>query len=192
MPIEAGAFYIMDMGYIDYHRLYRIQQSGGFFVIRAKENMAFDRVYIHSVHKELGIQVDQTIKFTHQQSQLKYPAHLRRIKFYDREKDKTFIFLTNHFEIDATTIAGLYKERWKIKSFYGTSENAIHCQIWIAICTYHLVAIAKKKLKIGHSLYSFLQVISISIFEKEPVNQLVSNSDSHFKDSDFYNQLILF
>jgi transposase len=110
MPIEAGAFYIMD--------------------------------------KELGIQVDQTIKFTHQQSQLKYPAHLRRIKFYDREKDKTFIFLTNHFEIDATTIAGLYKERWKIelffrwikqhlkiKSFYGTSENAIHCQIWIAICT---------------------------------------------------------
>jgi hypothetical protein len=107
MPIEAGAFYIMDMVYIDYYRLYRIQQSGGFFVIRAKENMAFDRVYRHSVHKELGIQVDQTIKFTHQQSQLKYPAYLRRIKFYNREKDKTFIFLTNHFEIDATTIACL-------------------------------------------------------------------------------------
>jgi IS4 transposase len=179
MPIEGGAFCIMDMGYIDYHRLYRIQQFGGFFVIRAKENMAFDRVYSHSSDKELGIKVDQTIKFTHQQSQLKYPALLRRIKFYDREKDKTFIFLTNNFEIDATTIAGLYKERWKIelffrwikqhlkiKSFYGTSENAIHCQIWIAICTYLLVAIAKKKLKIGQSLYSFLQVISISIFDK--------------------------
>jgi hypothetical protein len=119
--------------------------------------MAFDRVYSHSVRKELGIQVDQTIKFTHQQSQIKYPGHLRRIKFHNREKDKTFIFLTNHFDIEATTIAGLYKERWKIeffrwikqhlkiKSFYGTSENAIHCQIWIAICTYLLVAITKKK-----------------------------------------------
>lgn len=148
----------------------------------------------------MGIKVDQTIKFTHQQSQQKYPAHLRRIKFYHREKDKTFTFLTNHVDIDATTIAGLYKERWKIelffrwikqhlkiKTFYGTSENEIHCQIWIAICTYLLVAIAKKKLKIEQSLYSFLQVISISIFEKEPVNQLVRNSDSHFKDYEFPN-----
>jgi transposase len=205
LPIEAGAFYIMDMGYIDYQRLFRIQQAGAFFVIRAKENMAFDRVYSHTAKKEVGIQVDQTIKFTHQQSQAKYPSHLRRIKFHDLEKNKTFIFLTNHFEVEATTIAGLYKERWKIelffkwikqhlkiKSFYGTSENAIHCQIWIAICSYLIVAIAKKKLKIQQTLYSFLQVISISIFEKEPINQLVSNSDSHFKDSDFANQLILF
>lgn len=184
MPIEAGAFYVMDMGYVDYHRLYRIQQSGGFFVIRAKENMAFDRVYSHAGHTELGIKVDQTIKFTHQQSQQEYPAHLRRIKFYHREQAKTYIFLINHFDIEATTIAGLCKERWKIelfsrwlkqhlkiKSLYGTSENAIHCQIWIAICTYLLVAIAKKKLKIGQSLYSFLQVISISIFKKDLVNQ---------------------
>ena len=203
---RKNCFFAIDVPVdIDYQRLFRIQQAGGFFVIRAKENMAFDRVYSHCVHKELGIQVDQTIKFTDQQSQIKYPGHLRRIKFHNQEKDKTFIFLTNHFDIDATTIAGLYKERWKIelffrwikqhlkiKSFYGTSENAIHCQIWSAICTYLLVAIAKKKLKIGQSLYSFLQVISISIFEKEPVNQLVSNSTSHFKDSDFSNQLILF
>jgi transposase len=205
LPIEAGAFYIMDMGYIDYQRLFRIQQAGGFFVIRAKENMAFDRVYSHSAKKEVGIQVDQTIKFTHPQSQAKYPSHLRRIKFHDLEKNKTFIFLTNHFDIEATIIAGLYKERWKIelffkwikqhlkiKSFYGTSENAIHCQIWIAICSYLIVAIAKKKLKIQQTLYSFLQIISISIFEKEPINQLVSNSESHFKDSDFSNQLNLF
>jgi transposase len=107
IPIKAGAFYIMDMGYIDYLRLYRIQQAGGFFVIRTKENMAFNRVYSHASDNQLGIQVDQTIKFTNQQSQLKYPAHLRRIKFYDREKDKTFIFLANHFEIDAPRIAGL-------------------------------------------------------------------------------------
>jgi len=200
LPIEAGAFYIMDMGYIDYQRLFRIQQAGAFFVIRAKENMAFDRVYSHSAKKEVGIQVDQTIKFTHPQSQAKYPSHLRRIKFHDLEKNKTFIFLTNHFDIEATTIAGLYKERWKIelffkwikqhlkiKSFYGTSENAIHCQIWIAICSYLIVAIAKKKLKIQQTLYSFLQVISISIFEKEPINQLVSNNQSHFKDSNFSN-----
>jgi len=205
LPIEAGAFYIMDMGYIDYQRLFRIQQAGAFFVIRAKENMAFDRVYSHSAKKEVGIQVDQTIKFTHPQSQAKYPSHLRRIKFHDLEKNKTFIFLTNHFDIEATTIAGLYKERWKIelffkwikqhlkiKSFYGTSENAIHCQIWIAICSYLIVAIAKKKLKIQQTLYSFLQVISISIFEKEPINQLVSNNQSHFKDSNFSNQLNLF
>jgi transposase len=205
LPIEAGAFYIMDMGYIDYQRLFRIQQAGGFFVIRAKENMAFDRVYSHSAKKEVGIQVDQTIKFTLPQSQAKYPSHLRRIKFHDLKKNKTFIFLTNHFDIEATTIAGLYKERWKIelffkwikqhlkiKSFYGTSENAIHCQIWIAICSYLIVAIAKKKLKIQQTLYSFLQVISISIFEKEPINQLVSNGESHFKDSDFSNQLNLF
>ena len=205
LPIEAGAFYIMDMGYIDYQRLFRIQQAGAFFVIRAKENMAFDRVYSHSAKKEVGIQVDQTIKFTHPQSHAKYPSHLRRIKFYDLEKNKTFIFLTNHFDIEATIIAGLYKERWKIelffkwikqhlkiKSFYGTSENAIHCQIWIAICSYLIVAIDKKKLKIQQTLYSFLQIISISIFEKEPINQLVSNGESHFKDSDFSNQLNLF
>jgi len=205
LPIEAGAFYIMDMGYIDYQRLFRIQQAGAFFVIRAKENMAFDRVYSHSAKKEVGIQVDQTIKFTHPQSQAKYPSHLRRIKFHDLEKNKTFIFLTNHFDIEATIIAGLYKERWKIelffkwikqhlkiKSFYGTSENAIHCQIWIAICSYLIVAIAKKKLKIQQTLYSFLQVISISIFEKEPINQLVSNNQSHFKDSNFSNQLNIF
>jgi len=205
LPIEAGAFYIMDMGYIDYQRLFRIQQAGAFFVIRAKENMAFDRVYSHSAKKEVGIQVDQTIKFTHPQSQAKYPSHLRRIKFHDLEKNKTFIFLTNHFDIEATTIAGLYKERWKIelffkwikqhlkiKSFYGTSENAIHCQIWIAICSYLIVAIAKKKLKIQQTLYSLLQVISISIFEKEPINQLVSNNQSHFKDSNFSNQLNIF
>jgi IS4 transposase len=118
VPIEAGTFYIMDMGYIDYHRLYRIQQTGRFFVIRAKENTAFDRVYSHPADKGLGIKVDQTIKYTHLHSKVKYPAHLRRIKFYGREKDKTFIFLTNNFEINATLIAGLYKEQWKIEPFF--------------------------------------------------------------------------
>lgn len=205
IPIQAGAFYVMDMGYTDYHRLYKIKQAGAYFIIRAKSNMAYERVYSHKSNKAVGVQVDQTIKFAVYQSFKCYPEHLRRVKFYDLNKDKTFVFLTNNFELEALSIAGLYKERWKvelffqwikqhlrIKSFYGTSENAVQSQIWISICTYLMVAIAKKKLKIDLSLYHFLQIISVSIFEKEPVNQLVSNSDLHIKDSSFSNQLILF
>lgn len=205
LPIQPGAFYVMDMGYIDYHRLYKIHKSGGYFVIRAKENMSYDRVYSHQVYREFGIGVDQTIKFRNHVSKEKYPDHLRRIKYTDYEKNKTFFFLTNHFGIEAIKIAGIYRERWKIelffrwikqhlriKSFYGTSENAVHCQIWIAICTYLLVAIAKKRLQISASLYSFLQIISISIFEKEPVNQLVRDSSSQIKDYEFSNQLKMF
>jgi transposase len=205
LPIQPGAFYVMDMGYIDYHRLYKIHKSGAYFVIRAKENMSYDRVYSHQAYREFGIGVDQTIKFRNHVSKEKYPDHLRRIKYTDYEKDKTFFFLTNHFGIEAIKIAGIYRERWKIelffrwikqhlriKSFYGTSENAVHCQIWIAICTYLLVAIAKKRLQISASLYSFLQIISISIFEKEPVNQLVRDSSSQIKDYEFSNQLKMF
>jgi transposase len=205
LPIQPGAFYVMDMGYIDYHRLYKIHKSGAYFVIRAKENMSYDRVYSHRAYREFGIGVDQTIKFRNHVSKEKYPDHLRRIKYTDYEKNKTFFFLTNHFGIEAIKIAGIYRERWKIelffrwikqhlriKSFYGTSENAVHCQIWIAICTYLLVAIAKKRLQISASLYSFLQIISISIFEKEPVNQLVRDSSSQIKDYEFSNQLKMF
>ena len=167
--------------------------------------MSYDRVYSQLAYRELGIGVDQSIKFKNPQSKQKYPDHLRRIKYSDYEKDKTFIFLTNQFEIESIKIAGLYRERWKIelffkwikqnlriKSFYGTSENAVHCQIWIAICTYLQVAIAKKKLNINASLYSFLQIISISIFEKEYINQLVSSFDSQIKDCESSNQLKMF
>ena len=164
---ERGAIYVMDMGYIDYERLYRIHQSQGFFVTRAKTNMAFKRLYSRTVDKTKGLRCDQSIRVTGYYAKKHYPELIRRIKYYDEETDRTYVFLTNNFKYEALTVAQLYKERWKIelffkwikqhlriKSFFGNSPNAVFSQIWIAICCYLLVAIVKKKINSEHSLYT--------------------------------------
>lgn len=185
--IEAGAYYIMDRGYLDFGRLYRIHQQGAFFVTRAKKNFAFERLYSNKIEKEIGIRCDQIIKLTGYQTAKNYPEKLRRIKYFDKETNHTFVFLTNDFNIEAKTIASLYKHRWqielffkwikqhlKIKSFWGYSENAVKTQICIAICIYLLIAIVKKKLKIERNLYEILQILSISPFDRSPLSKLIS------------------
>lgn len=202
---EAGAFYIIDKGYYDFERLYKIDQAKAFFVIRAKKNLKFQRIYSHSVNKSTGLRCDQTIKLTGQKSALVYPDKLRRIKFYDESKPKTYVFLTNNFDLDALTIAKLYKNRWriellfkwikqhlKIKKFWGQSENAVKSQIWIAVCTYLLVAILKKQLNLEASLYEILQIMSVSLFDKTPVNQLLMKKELQIEENKTPNQLILF
>ena len=188
--IEASAIYIMDRGYLDFARLYAIHQSSGFFVIRAKRNFNFRRLYSHAIDKSTGIQCDQTIVPQNFYAQKNYPEKLRRIRYLDATTNKRIIFLTNNFTLPAKTIAELYRCRWhvelffkwikqhlRIKSFYGTSENAIKTQIWIAISIYVLVAIVKKELKLDHSLYTILQVLSVTLFEKEPILQVLTNND---------------
>ena len=202
---EPGAFYVMDKGYYDFERLYRIDQSEAFFVIRAKSNLKFQRIYSHPVDKTKGLRCDQIIKLTGQKSALAYPEKLRRVKFYDESKPKTYIFLTNNFELDALVIADLYKNRWrielffkwikqhlKIKKFWGHSENAVKTQIWMAICTYLLVADLKKQLNLSASLYEILQILSVSLFDKTPVNQLLMKHDLQIQKNQLHNQLMLF
>lgn len=184
---EAGAYYIMDRGYLDYERLFKINSSGAFFITRAKSNLSFERLYSNEVKKELGIKCDQIIKFSNFYAIKKYPEKLRRIKYFDKETNKYYVFLTNDFNIEAKTIADLYKYRWqielffkwikqhlKIRAFWGYSANAVKTQICIAICTYLLVAIIKKKLKIKRNLYEILQILSISAFDRIPLNKLIS------------------
>ena len=179
ITIEPGAIYVMDRGYLDFKRLYYLHQKGAFFIIRAKKNTAYRRVYSRQIDKTTGLRCDQTIRLTGYYSKKDYPEQMRRIKFFDKETGNTYVFLTNNFEFDALLICLLYKERWKvelffkwikqhlrIKAFYGTSYNAVCCQIWIAVCSYLLVAIVKKKLKLEHSLYTLLQIFSITLFEK--------------------------
>lgn len=205
LTFEAGAFYIIDKGYYDFERLYKIDQAKAFFVIRAKKNLKFQRIYTHPIDKSTGLRCDQTIKLTGQKSALAYPDKLRRIKFYDESKPKTYVFLTNNFELDALTITKLYKNRWrielffkwikqhlKIKKFWGQSENAVKTQIWIAVCTYLLVAILKKQLNLEASLYEILQILSVSLFDKTPVNQLLMKQELQIEENDTHNQLILF
>ena len=202
---EAGAFYIVDKGYYDFERLYQINQAKAFFVIRAKKNLQFKRLYSHPVDKSTGLKCDQTIKLTGTKSETLYPDKLRRIKFFDETKPKTYIFLTNNFELDAFTITILYKNRWhielffkwikqhlKIKKFWGQSENAVKTQIWIAVCTYLLVAIIKKQLKSKLSLYEILQILSVSVFDKTPLNQLLMKDNLHLPDNNVHNQLTIF
>jgi Domain of unknown function (DUF4372)/Transposase DDE domain len=204
ITFEADAVYVMDKGYIDFKRLYKIEIAKAYFVTRAKDNLAFSRVYSHPVDKNTGLRCDQTIKLTVAKSAKEYPIHLRRVKYYDKELKKIFVFLTNNFEFTALEIALLYKNRWKIelffkwikqhlkiKSFWGESENAVKVQVWIAICTYLTVAIAKKELKLERSLYEILQILSVSIFDKTPVNQLLMYSDLQNIEDDPHNQLIL-
>jgi hypothetical protein len=201
--IEPGAIYVMDKGYVDYFRFYSlIHQQRGFFVTRAKDNMAARRVYSRKVDKTTGLKYDQSVKLTGFYIKKDYPDYLRRIKYQDEETGKIYVFLTNNFELSALLIAQLYKERWKIelffkwikqhlriKSFYGTSRNAVYCQIWIAICMYLLVAILKKRLKLDHSLYTLLQIFSLTLFEKVTINELFTNSIYKPIGSDNTNQL---
>jgi len=205
IDFEPGAFYIVDKGYYDFTRLFRINTSSSFFVIRAKKNLTCRRIYSTKVDKNSGLKYDQVIKLTNYKSQKDYPNKLRRIKYYDAEKAKTYIFLTNNFQVDALTIAQLYKNRWqielffkwikqhlKIKKFWGQSKNAVKTQIWIAVCTYLIVAILKKQIKTDLSLYNILQILSVSLFDKTPVNQLLINTDLHSEDNLAHNQLKMF
>jgi len=205
LHFEPGAFYIVDKGYYDFLRLYRVNQAKSFFVIRAKSNLKFKRVYSHPVDKTTGLRCDQTIKLTGTKTKLYYPEYLRRIKFFDSTKSKTYVFLTNNFELDPLVIALLYKSRWqielffkwikqhlKIKKFWGESENAVKTQIWIAVCTYLIVAILKRQISSNKSLYEILQILSVSAFDKTPINQLLCRTDLQISKNDIHNQLILF
>ena len=202
---EANSFYIMDKGYIDYKRLYRIHKCDAFFVIRAKDNMNYRRLYSRTVDKTKGVLCDQTIMLNGFYAAKDYPEKIRRIKFYDQESRKTFIFLTNNLHLKATEVAQLYKHRWKIevffrwikqhlkiKSFWGQSENAVKTQVWIAVSVYVLVAIAKKKFMIKQSLYEILQILSISIFERMPINQLFQQTQKQYFKELNHNQLKMF
>jgi len=205
LPIEPGAFYIMDKAYIDYARLYRLHQQAAFFLTRAKKNLDAKRRESRIVDKTTGLRSDQTIVLAGVKSSQSYPEALRRIHYYDIETGKRFVFLTNNFVLPALTIAQLYKCRWqielffkwikqhlRIKAFYGTSPNAVRTQIWIAISVYVLVAIVKKELKIERSLSEILQILSVNPFEKTPVLQLLTNPTSSFPDTPFPKQLTLF
>lgn len=205
VPLEAGAFYLIDRGYFDTQRLHDIRQAGAFFVIRWKRNVSYKRLYSHPVNqkdREGGIRCDQTIRFDGDMSKGGYPEKLRRIKFYDKETNKTYIFFTNHFGVEAGIIAELYKQRWqvelffkwikqhlKIQCFWGRSRNAVYTQIWIAICTYLLVAILKKTLKAEQSIYDILQILSTSLFDKTPLISLLSDQEYQKKDTEFQEAL---
>lgn len=202
---EANSFYIMDRGYVDYKRLYKIHSCGAFFVTRAKDNMNYRRLYSHPKDILNGIIYDQTIMLNNHYAALHYPEKMRRIKFKDGETNKILIFLTNNFHLKATEIAQLYKHRWKIelffkwikqhlkiKSFWGQSENAVKTQVWIAVSVYVIVAIAKKHFMIKQSLYEILQVLSISVFEKMPINQLFQQTQLQYFKEQEHNQLSMF
>ena len=205
LPIEPGAFYIMDKAYIDYARLYRLHQQAAFFLTRAKKNLDAKRRESRIVDKTTGLRSDQTIVLAGVKSSQSYPEALRRIHYYDIETGKRFVFLTNNFVLPALSIAQLYKCRWqielffewikqhlRIKAFYGTSPNAVRTQIWIAISVYVLVAIVKKELKIERSLSEILQILSVNPFEKTHVLQLLTNPTNSFPDTPFPKQLTLF
>jgi hypothetical protein len=205
IAFEAGCFYVMDRGYVDFARLYRLHLALAFFVIRAKSNLQYRRVCSHPVDKATGLRCDQTIVLTGVKTAGDYPMQLRRVKFYDAEHDKLFVFLTNNFALPALTIAQLYRCRWqvelffkwikqhlRIKAFFGTSENAVKTQVWIAISAYVLVAIVKKRLAVEASLYTILQVLSLTLFEKTPLIQLLNNSVVSPAEGDIAMQLNLF
>ena len=204
LVFEPGAIYIFDKAYVDFARLYGIHQSLAFFVTRAKSNFVFKRLYSRPVDKSTGIRADQIIMVTGFYTLLDYPEKLRRIRYYDIETKKRFVFLTNNFTLPAIVIAKLYKCRWqvelffkwikqhlRIKAFYGTSENALKTQIWIAISVYVLVAIVKKLLKLDRSLYTILQILSVTTFEKTPILQVLSAPNYENDTSDDDNQLNL-
>jgi hypothetical protein len=193
IPFESGSIYVMDRGYLDFARLFNIHLESAFFVTRAKKNFDFIRLYSRPVDKSGGVQCDQVIRLAGVQVKDDYPEKLRRIRYYDAEQDKLLVFITNNFILPAEIIAALYHNRWKvelffkwikqhlrIKAFYGTSDNAVKTQIWIAISVYVLVAIVKKQLNLECSLYTMLQILSVNVFEKTPILQAFSNYD--FKD----------
>ncbi|MDD3997884.1 MAG: IS4 family transposase [Sphaerochaetaceae bacterium] len=200
---EQGAFYLMDRGYIDYTRLHRFSAEGASFVIRAKENLRFRRLYSRKVNKTCGLRCDQTIVLTGILSKDDYPEHLRRIRYYDDVNERYLTFLTNNFNVDALTVAELYRSRWqielffkwikqhlRIKAFYGTSMNSVKTQIWIAITVYVLVAIIKKELEIDASLYTILQIFSVTAFEQISIEQILKNYDHRDFDYSESKQLL--
>ncbi len=202
---EPGAFYVMDRGYLDFDRLYQLNLALAFFVTRAKSNLQFRRIYSHPVDKTTGLRCDQTIRLTGFYPAQNYPDKLRRIKFYDAKTNKLLVFLTNNFNLPALTITELYRYRWqvelffkwikqhlRIKAFFGTSENAVKTQVWIAVSVYVLVAIIKKRLDIKASLYSILQILSLTIFETTSINQLLTGCDENIINAENDNPLNLF
>jgi len=202
---EPGAIYVMDRGYVDFSRLHVLHQAGAFFVTRAKSNLDAHRVYSASTDRIGGVIADQTIALDGYYTSQDYPALLRRIRFKDPETGKTLVFLTNHVALPALTICALYKSRWqvelffkwikqhlRIKQFYGTSENAVKTQIWIAVSVYVLVAIVKRRLRLEASLYTLLQVLSVTIFEKMPIHTALSSEATRSDSIVSANQLNLF
>jgi lambda repressor-like predicted transcriptional regulator len=202
---EAGAFYVMDRGYLDFGRLYNISLASAFFVTRAKSNFVFNRLHSLDTDKSAGVLSDQIITLRGFYSRKAYPDKLRRIRFLDAEHNKRLVFLTNNFALPAATIAQLYRSRWqvelffkwikqhlRIKAFYGTTPNALKTQVWIAISIYLLVAIVKKQLNLNGSLYKILQIISVTVFEKTPLLQAISDVDNQDPELDNRNQLNLF
>lgn len=202
---EAGAIYVMDRAYVDFKRLHVLHQANSFFVTRAKSNLDYHRVYSAKTDRSQGILCDQTIALDGYYPKRDYPAHLRRIRFKDPQTGKTLVFLTNQFSLPAATICALYKARWhvelffkwikqhlRIKCFFGTSENAVKTQLWIAVSVYVLVAIVKKRLKLDASLYTLLQILSVTLFEKMPLQQAFSGSSYNSSQSASCNQLNLF
>jgi len=191
MPVTEDAIYTMDRGYVDFARLYAIHKQGAFFVVRAKDNLRYQRLYSSPKDKEAGIRADQVITLVTQKSKKGFPEKLRRVSYVDKERNKRLVFLTNHFDVAAKTVADIYKQRWqvelffkwikqhlRIKAFYGTSINAVKSQIWVALCIYLLVAIAKKRLGSKCSLYTFLQIIEVNLFEKKPISSVVQRLSS--------------
>jgi hypothetical protein len=204
MP-EAGAIYVMDRAYVDFERLHALHLAGAFFVTRAKSNMDAHRVYSAPTDRGSGIICDQTIALDGVQTKRNYPEHLRRVRFHDPESGKTLVFITNHFTLSAATVCALYKSRWqvelffkwikqhlRIKRFYGTSENAVKTQLWVAVSVYVLVAIVRKRLGLDASLYTLLQVLSVALFEKMPLNQAFAVNEPKSFTSQITNQFELF
>jgi Transposase DDE domain len=202
---EPGSFYVMDRGYLDFARLHTLDQAGAFFVIRAKSNLDARRVYSAPVNRNTGLICDQTIALNGFYASHDYPQHLRRIRFKDPESGKTLVFLTNHFQLPALTVCALYKSRWqvelffkwikqhlRIKRFFGTSENAVKSQVWIAVAVYVLVAIVRKRLDLDLSLHSMLQILSVTPFEKVALGQLLTDIEVADDSSHHANQLNLF
>jgi hypothetical protein len=202
---EPGTFIVMDKGYIDFLRLYSLHVALTFFVVRAKKDLRFRRQYSRPVDKSTGLRSDQTILLTGPKSQTLYPDPLRRVSYFAEDIDKYFVFLTNNFNVTALTIAELYHKRWqielffkwvkqhlRIKQFFGTSINSVKTQIWISICVYVLIAILKRRLALQQSVYTILQVLSLSLFEKKPILSLFDGLDDQGKPYNSRNQLILF
>ncbi len=205
LEFELGAFYIMDRGYFDFKRLWIINQAKAHFVIRFKKSVSWKRLYSRKVDKSTGLRCDQTIKLKHFYSKKRYPEKLRRIKYYDKETDRQYVYITNNFDIDAIKVAELYKQRWQIELFFkwikqhlriqvfwGYGMNVVKTQICIALCTFLLVAIAKKKLNIKRNLYEILQILSVSQFEKTPIKPMLSEAEIQNFNEDDKKQLMLF
>ncbi len=205
MPIEPGAFYVMDRGYLHFERLYHVHQKGAFYVTRAEKNTQYRRQRSRPVDRETGLRADQTIRLTGRTTRHTYPDALRRVRYYDAATDKRFTFLTNNFLLPALLVAQLYQCRWnievffkwikqhlRIKSFYGNSPNAVKTQIWVAVAVYLLVAIAKKKLGVKGTLYTFLQVVGLTVFEKCPIFDVFDNAAHTISNDDAAEQLNLF